>query len=245
MKKTNFLFITLISFFSSYSATVTEYPEDIYLVQADKETIEKANSIADKIGYQGDYQIAFPKKAGLEINPANKFISSAINPQTQIPFIVLNPDWFKALDAQEQDAFLSLAFERCISGSQSPLSQYIVWIYALISWIIIFALFIILKKFSFIPTAKWKRFVIALLSVFAFNLVFAPKIQNSIVNYLNKKHDMKIYAAVIAKGTDRKVIINALQKFDKAIMQELENGQLFWQPYKGKYPEYIRILSNN
>ena len=64
MKKTNFLFITLISFFSSYSATVTEYPEDIYLVQADKETIEKANSIADNIGYQGDYQIAFPKKAG-------------------------------------------------------------------------------------------------------------------------------------------------------------------------------------
>ena len=231
MKNVNIFLILATCFISSFAATVVEYPEDGYLLQANKELVEKANSAAEKMGYVGQYQIMSPKKSGMEINPYNKFISSGKNPVNNLNIIIVNPDWFNTLTAEQQDAFLAIIFNKFVHGESSA-AKYVLILYAILTWVVIFGLFFLLKRFSFIPAKKWKRFLIAFIPVVIFNLMFAAKIQNAIVAHFNMKHSLFVYEDAISKGLNRDLIVSTFTAYDNAVKADINSGNTFFNDYE-------------
>ncbi|OGB84010.1 hypothetical protein A3F66_06580 [candidate division TM6 bacterium RIFCSPHIGHO2_12_FULL_32_22] len=231
MKNVNIFLILATCFISSFAATVVEYPEDVYLFQANKEIVEKANSAAEKMGYNGQYQIMSPKKPGVEINPYNKFIASGVNPVNNLNMIIVNADWFKTLTSDQQDAFLAIQFNTFVHGGSSA-SKYVLIIYAILTWIIIFGLFLLLKRFSFVPAKRWQRFLIAFVSVVTFNVFFGIKIQNAIVAHFNMKHSLFVYEDAISKGLNRDLIISTLTAYDNALKDDINSGNTFFIEYE-------------
>ena len=231
MKNVNIFLILATYFVTSFAATVVEYPEDGYLLQANKELVEKANSAADKMGYMGQYQIMFSKKSGMEINPYNKFISSGKNPVNNLNFIIVNPDWFNTLTAEQQNAFLAIIFNKFVHGASS-VAKYALILYVLLTWAIIFGLFFLLKRFSFIPAKKWKRFLIAFMPIVIFNWMFAAKIQNAVVAHFNMKHSEFVYGDAISKGLNRDLIVSTLTAYDNALKDDIKTGSAFFNDYE-------------
>ena len=76
-------------FINGVCAKTVEYVEDAYTMQASKEIVKIVEKAALLVDFNDEYQVVSPKKAGIQINPWNKFLGQAINPQTKNPFIMV------------------------------------------------------------------------------------------------------------------------------------------------------------
>lgn len=241
-------FILLLSFLFSANlvSNVIEYTEDIYLMQADKDAVEKISEIAKKMDYSGDYQVVLSKKAGMEINPTLKFFASGVNPVNGLNFIAFNKDWFNYLDKDTQDMFVAIAFSKFINGVASPYAKYVIYIYTILSWFLIFGIFLILNKssFNFSKHNKLYKFLISLFFVALFNLFFGQKIQDQINNKLKREHAMKVYDYVLEKGFNKDSIVKMLSVYKDNIKKDLEEGQTFWRPFANDFDFYIKHFSD-
>lgn len=227
-------------------AKMVEYVEDPYAQQAPQEIVALAQEAAEKMDFQKSYEIVVPKKAGLQINPWNQFVSSGTNPQTKNCFILVNPAWFSTLPANQQLFLLERCFMQAEMGL-NPLSLKIIpWLFILFSYLLAIGLFWLLGKNARFseqtPSVRAVRGLISFGVVMLCYLQFINPLQTKVVNYYSRKHETAIHEAVIQKTGDRQGAIQALEAYDAAIRKSLENGELLFAPFEKLFSGYAAEL---
>ena len=231
-----------ILFVNIVSAKVVEFVEDPYTMQAPKEIVNIADKIALLMEFKDGYEIVVPKKAGIQINPWNKFITQGINPQTKNPFIIVNPQWFLSIP-QDQQAFLLGRFFLTFKNGVIPLNMKIVpYMFVFFTFFLIFLLVWALGKTRLANHKKWIRFLIAFSVVAACNIIFVNKLQIRLLQYLSFRHDFKINEMVSQKTLDKASAIKALEFVDSSIKSESEKGETFFTPYVSLFKKYADEL---
>lgn len=108
--KVAILLFAVTSMSCQVSAKTIEFIEDVYAIQAPQEIVALAEKAAALVGFEKPYEVAVPQKAGVQINPWNKFAAYGINPKTNNPFIIINPQWFSKIPENQQLFWLSRCF---------------------------------------------------------------------------------------------------------------------------------------
>ena len=99
------------------SAKTAEFFENVFAAPASEKLVAQGQKAAELIGYEKAVEMASPKKAGIEINPLNKFIYGQINPQTQNALIVANPEWLSLMPEEQQFFLIARALMRLKEGT--------------------------------------------------------------------------------------------------------------------------------
>jgi len=220
---------------------VIPYGEDAYCMQAPQEIVSQVQKGAGLVEYDGNFEVIVPKKPGIQVNPWNKFIAYGINPTTQTPFILVNPSWFAGIE-QEQQLFL---LGRCFAALQTGKSlgmKLIPFLFALVGFLLIFAIYWLLGKTALVNQKKWVRIVIAWCIVFASNTFILHNVQSRLMYYMNSRYDVTIIKTVIEKTGDKDAAIKALRYFDASIKASLQDGETFFAPYADLFENYVREL---
>jgi hypothetical protein len=246
MNKIMILLLCAGSFYGIASGKTVEFIENPYAVQAPQALVDRVDKVAQMVNFDKPYEVAIPKKAGLQVNPVNKFINyDPSNPQTLNPYIILNPDWFLKLPEDQQTFWLARTFLRFEHG-MIPLHVRIApFLLGLLNLLIMVLLYFALARSRFASHKRWMRIV----AVFAFmsicNVLFINKLHVKFIQYLGMRHDHAINEMIIEKTGDREAAIRALESFSAEIKKEVENGQTFWKPFEVFYVDYAEALKNN
>lgn len=216
-------------------ATMVPFQEDVSAVQAAQEIADDASRAAERMGFKGEYEIVSPTRMGIEVNPWNKFIASGINPFTKRSIVIVNPEWYSALSAEKKNFWMNSIFIKSIEGDLPFETKALPWVYTLLSFLAIFGLAVLLKRF--VNYNKWIRFGLALAIVALYNNTIDIRVYNKIVEHFNSKYALRLNEKAISKGISRDVAIEALMELDQAIKQDLQAGQVFWKPFENKYAE--------
>ena len=180
--------VVLLSLF-----TVTTYPkvvefvEDAYLKQAPQEIVNQVEKVADVMEFETIYEVAEPKKAGIQINPWNKFVAYGINPLTQNPFIIINTEWFSTIPSEQQVFLLGRAFATFAQGAV-PGGKIITYLFILFRILLILLLFWVLGKTPLAKQNIWIRFLLALILNAAASFIFMNQFEASIQQHLASRH---------------------------------------------------------
>jgi hypothetical protein len=218
------------------------FVEDAYLMPAPQELVDRAEHIAQEIDFLEEYEIAVPKKAGLHINPWNKFIASGIHPLTGRPLMIINPEWFNELSHDEQTFFLAQNFIRMHEGMPPLQIKILPYLYALISVLLIILVFIVLGYTALSVKPVWMRIVMAIAFSIVCEKLFMDKVYAQLQAYVLKQFSTKINELVVKKTNNRDAAIRALKHLDVSISEEVNNGTLSLAPYVNLFAEYARIL---
>ena len=243
MKLNIFLFLTLFVVAHSYTKMV-EFVEDAYALQAPADIVKIVQDIAEEQHFDANYEVVIPKKAGMQINPWNKYIALGKNPKTENLFMVINPEWFfSQLTHDEQKYLITRIFWPETKSSSIPLKA-VPWIFVIISVLSIILLTVWLGKYQKTSHLKrWWRIVIALIIMAVINTVIMSKIHLKIVEYLTVQIDRKKHELALKKtGLPKEVAITALTKLDTVIKENLKSGDLFWKPFEKVYEKQIDAL---
>lgn len=224
------------------SASPVPFTEEAYALPAPQEMVDFIESIAQSIGFTELYEVAIPKKSGIQINPWNKFIGSGIHPVTKRPFFIINPEWFNALSADEQAFFITQHFMRLHEGIL-PLSLKILpYLYILLSILLIMGMFI---GFGYTPLrtrSKWLRLMIAVLFAGLCEPAFLNRLYAKLQESLLKTHRLRIDELALEKTQNKDAAIRALNHLNACVNQELNNGELFFAPYATLFAEEAESL---
>lgn len=227
-------------------AKMVEFIENSYLVQAPSNITTIADEAAQITGFTKNYEIAIPKKAGLQVNPWNRLISSApLNPQTQLPYIIVNPSWFLTLPKNQQTFLLARCFTALEQGL-IPLSiKMAPWAFSLLFIALIILFFWLLGKTALGSHKGWIRLIVAYLIAAGCNVTVMNKLQTTLINYLAVGHDKAIIQATLDKTKDPDAAIKALEAMDTTIKNQLQEGETFWTPFSTVFEPYIKALKEN
>lgn len=212
---------------NNVKAQVIESIESVYLVNAPQELVTTTENAAQLFEFTQGYELVVPKKAGVQINPWNKFVAYAINPQTNNPLIIVNPDWFNSLPGEQQTFLLGRCFETFKLRSAwyanpvkvTPLVLIVLRILLLIS------LFFVLGLTGLAAYSKLIRVAVAWVILFGMNLLVINSFESKLITYFAKRHDLQVIQAVIQKTNNKQAAIDALESFDTAIKTGIKNGE--------------------
>ncbi len=246
MKSRNYICLLGLFAVISLSAKIVEFVEDAYLLQAPAEIVKIVQDLADEQHFDADYEVIIPKKAGMQINPWNRYISFGKNPKTGNVFIIINPEWFFKLTHDEQKYLITLIFCTAQTGSSLPLKM-LPWIIGFISILSIILLTIGLGKYHETAHLKrWLRIIIALLMIALINIFLTSRLRLKIESYLIAQSNRQNQELVLEKsGLSKEVAIAALTKLDNAIKENLKNGETFFKPFEKNYEKQIEVLKNS
>jgi hypothetical protein len=234
------------SFYGMASGKPVEFIENPYAMQAPQELVDRVDTVAQMLNFDKPYEVAVPKKAGLQVNPVNKFINyDQSNPQTQNPYIILNPDWLLKLPEDQQTFWLARAFLRFEHGMVPLHVRVAPFLLGLLNLAIMVLLYFALARTQFASYKKWMRIVAVFVLMGICNVLFINKLHLKFIRYLGMRHDHAINEMVVGKTGNREAAIKALESFSAEIKKEVENGQAFWKPYEAFYVEYADALKNN
>ena len=236
-----FLLLSLFAVNSS-QAKMVEYVENIYLSPAPDEITKIVHNVAEK-NFDEDYEVTVPKKAGMQINPWNKFIASAKNPATGNLLLIINPEWFSQLFQDEKTFLIVRAFLSAKNAQGLPI-KIVPWVFFVISILTIILLTLLLGKIQRLSNLKrWMRIVIAMTVMAILNLLVLNKVQLKILEYLAFRQTMRTtHLAIQRSGVTKDVAINALSRFDVVIKDGLKSGESFWKPFETAFEKPIQAL---
>ena len=225
-------------------AKPVEYIENIYLLPATSEITQPVNTVATQIGITQDFEVAIPKKAGLQINPWNSLIASGKRQTTGNLFIIINPEWFNQLTKEEQNFLITRAFLFAQCGGSSLPIKTLPWLLMVLNFLVIWGLFFALGKYS--KTAqlnKWIRVAIAIGIVGIFNATIGNKLQLRIIVYFNTQLNNQISRQALEKsGVRTEVGVQALTRMDTAVKEHIKAGEVFWKPFENAFQQQIQAL---
>lgn len=244
IKKVIIKSVFCITTLSNIQATMIEYKEDAYSAQAPQEIIDLAQKAADLIGFDGAYELVVPKRAGIEINPLNKFLTYGTNPSTKNHFILVNPEWLAKMPEGQQLFFFVRNFLTFKEGR--PFSMKVVpYLYILFSILLSIFLFFILGKTVLKNQKIWVRLLVVLGLMVVSELLITDRLEAAMLRYLGKRFDINILEQAVQKTENRDAVIKALEFYDTSIQEEAQNDEKYWAPYKGLFVGYAQELKKN
>jgi hypothetical protein len=242
LKKLLPVFTLLIS--AHIHADVIPYKEDTYTQQAPEEIVILAKQAADLMNFKDGFEVMIPKKAGIEINPWNKFVGYGKNPSTQNSFILINPEWFSGIPHDQQVFLLARCFTTLQEGSLPSTSLQIIWIlYCILSILLMILCYWLLGKTTLQPR-KWLRVICAIGIIILGELFIFDKIHLYIVRHVSQNFDVGIIKKVIEKIGNKDAAIKALQHLDASIKQAAQSGETFFVPYKDLFEKYVHEITD-
>ena len=183
---------------NSVHANKVEFTEDGYLMQAPDTIVSTAERAAQLVDFNDNYEVAIPKKAGIQVNPWNKFVAYGTNPQTKNPIIIVNADWFLNIPQAQQD-FLFARYFMAFKQGLTPLSMKILpYFFMLISFCLALAVFWLLEKTP-LANIRWQRVLGTLVIATAFNLLITNNVQIKLTHYLGGSFDMQMNKMALEK----------------------------------------------
>lgn len=218
-----------------------EFIENGYAQQAHADIVALTEAAAAYFDFIPAYEVAIPKKAGLQVNPWNSFMNYGINPQTKNPYLVINSEWFSKFSAPEQQFLLGRAFEGFKQGTPWYITSSF-YIFSLFSILMVFLTYWVLGFTRLREQKKWIRALIAYGIIAICNLAFMNTVHTRLVKYLGKRYDHHVIVSVIQKTENKQAAIKALDAFDASIKKDLAEGQLYWKPYENLFQEYSQSL---
>lgn len=234
--------IVLVMFSTSMQAKIVELAEDAYAQQAPENVVAIAEKAAALVDFNTPYEIAVAKKAGVEVNPSNKFIAYNINPVTKNPLILVNPEWFFKIPEDQQLFLLGRSFLILHQGTTPFTIKIIPYLFILLSIFLILFLFWALGKTALKQQKPLLRALIAYGIITVCNLTFFNTLQVKTIQYFARRYDTQIHELVLKKTKDRDAAIKALEYFDSSIKNEIKNGETFWAPYENIFESYAQNL---
>lgn len=224
-------------------ANVVEYLEDAYLLNASQELVQKVEKVAQLMDYDKKFELVTPTKAGIQINPANNFISHGINPGTHNDLIIVNESWFSNLSDNQQTFLLGRSFETFKQGGSNPFSLKLLnIIYGIISILLIIVFFLLLGLIDRLKNQKIVRGFVAFGLVVMLESFVMDSLHAKAYRYFALKRDVRIIETVVEKTGDRQAAVQALRNFTEEIKVQLDKGELFWKPYEHIFESYITAL---
>lgn len=232
-----FLLTTLL-----INAKIIEYTEDAYSLQAPTKIVQLTEKAADFFDFTTPYEVIVPKKAGIQINPWNKFIVSDINPQTKNPFIIIDQEWFSKIPADQQLFLLGYNFLRLKHGIL-PWTIYLLSFASIIVTLLLALLFFwLLGKTPLIHQKKWIRAVAAYVLVMIVNIVVHNTIAAKIQYQLIMNHDVHLCEMVLQKTHNKQAALKALEFYDTSVKEEIKNGETFFVPHEKIFENLASLL---
>lgn len=227
-------FVIIGAFFAqTIHAKNVEFIENIYLEQAPQEVVELTEKVAALVDYTKPYEVAAPKKAGLQVNPWNRIISCAeVNPQTQLPYMIINPSWLASLPAEQQTFLVARCFTIFQMGALPWFFKYIGLMYLALLWVFIALLCMVLRRKSPLKTQKWwVSLLFALLASNVANYLFMQSALEKVQKNLGRRHEVQLIEATLAKTGDRDAAVQALMAIDTVIKEGAKNGEQVFVPH--------------
>lgn len=218
------------------------YAEDAYCCQAAPELVTLVEQAAILIDFQAPYEVISPKKAGLEINPNNKFMVCGINPSTKNSFLIINPDWFFKLSPAEQQFNIARNLMRVKVGIFPTSATVIPYLFILLSILLAVLCSIVLRRTILVGKPSWMSILATMLIVVSCNLLFINNLQLKLINHVSRQHDINIIKLTVEKTGDRAAAITALEKLNSDINAEAQTNLAFWQNQLGVLDCYIQAL---
>lgn len=222
---------------------VVEYFEDAYTQQAPQELVAQVEHIAQKIGFDKDYQIVVPKKPGLQINPLNKLLTYGINPQNKTPFVLINPEWFATLTKDQQTFLIGRSLLTLQHSNWMLPVKLLPWVWIITTLLLALLLFFAIKRTRFGSKPVWMR-ILAIYLLFAVaNFAFLTALYNKVHVMLGRRFDKQMAQLALEKtGQDRQVAVSTYQAMDDFVKKELAAGDTFWKPFENTFSDIIERL---
>jgi len=242
--KNHKIFLPLLCtlFVCDVKTEVREHIETPCTMQAPEKIVGIVSRVALLTNFEGQYEVAVPKKAGLQVNPWYKFVAHGINPQTNNPIVIVNPKWFLSIPEKQQNFLLGRCFLTFKHG-MVPLSIRIIpYLFGFFS--ILFIIFLVwgLGKTRFGNQKMWIRILIAFGILVLFERALTDKLQTKVMWYFGSRYEMQINEMALQKSSDRNSAIKALEFFDASIKDELKKNEVFWAPYASLFQGYANKL---
>lgn len=220
----------------SAQGNTVEFIESPYAQQAPQEIVEIAEKAAALVGYEKPYEIAIPKKAGLQVSPLQAIVTSTeSNPQTSFPMISVNPPWFSALPVEQQVFLLARCFTKFETPSSLPMKA-LPCVQVLVSLLVMLLSFLMLRML--LPSFKRKVLVCFLLAggvSVVLELLVVDKIFARAGSYLTAQHGSAVVEKTIAKTNDRDAAVQALLAMDAVVKEGANKGEQAFVPYVGRF----------
>ena len=225
-------------------AETAEFFESAFAAPASEKLVAQGQKAAELIGYEKPLEVASPKKAGIEINPVNKFIYGQINPQTQRAVIVANPEWLSLMPEEQQ--FFLMARALMLLTEAKPFSmQVIPYLFIILAFFLGLGFFFLLGKTALKNQKIWLRVILAIVLARACEFLVTNKLEAMVMRSLGKRFDIDVLESVIQKTHNRDAAIKALETYDAGIEEEYPNDPKYWTPYKGLFKEYAEALKKS
>lgn len=227
-------------FIANCPAKTVEFIESLYAMQAPDDLVAVAEKAAALVDFDKTVEVAVPKKPGIQINPWNKFVYAAANPQTNNVYILINPQWFATLSHDQQ---LFLAARALLRIKDEALSVKILhYFYIFLSMALVLVFFLLLRKTRIATYGQWLPALVAFLMVAGLEKGVLDACEVKATVYFSRKNDMKIHEMIIEKTQNRQAGIEAFEAFDKAINDELGKGETYCKPFANWFADYANEL---
>jgi hypothetical protein len=240
----NILIIIGAFVWATAAAKTAEFFENVFAAPASEKLVAQGQKAAELIGYEKAVEIASPKKAGIEINPLNKFIYGQINPQTQNAVIVANPEWLSLMPEGQQFFLIARALMRLKEGTPLPMKA-VHYGYMVLSFLLVIGLFFVLRKTVLKNHKVWMSILGAFVMTIALEFLCFDPLEAKLLQYLGLQHDKNINELIVQKTQDREAAIKALEFYDAAIEEEYPKDQKFWAISKGLLGSQAEALKKN
>ncbi len=226
------------------SAKTAEFFENVFAAPASEKLVAQGQKAAELIGYEKAVEMASPKKAGIEINPLNKFIYGQINPQTQNAVIVANPEWLSLMPEEQQ--FFLIARALMMLKEVQPFSMKMVhYGYMVLSFLLVIGLFFLFRRIVLKNQKAWISILAALVSALALEFLCFDPLEAKLLLYMGCQHNKTVNELVVQKTQDREAAIKALEFYDAAVEKEYAEDQKFWASLKGLLGSQAEALKKN
>lgn len=236
------LSLSLLALFQPAFSQPVPYTEDAYTYQAAPELVKLVEQAALLIDFQAPYEVVSPKKAGIEINPNNKFISPGTNSITKNSFLMINPDWLLKLSPEQQQFMIARNLMRLKVGILPTSTKVIPYLFILLTILLTFLLSILLRKTILIGKPRWFSALITISIIVSCNLLFINNLQFKLISYFIKQHEVSTIKLTIEKTGNRAAAIEALEKLNSDINTEAQTNLAFWQNQLGTLEPFIKEL---
>lgn len=222
---------------------IKHYEEDEYLHQAPEELIAQVEQVAQKLAFDKDYQVMIPKEMGLQVNPWNRMVAYGINPKNNLPFLLINPEWFFRLNSDQQEFILARNFTMLSQGTKSTAMKVLPWLWMAVTGALMVITYLALNMSPFGSNPAWMKIVMILILYSLANIIFL----NSAFFYYNtqlaRSHDNQIIHLALKKtGQDKQVATSTFQAMDDFVKNELAEGDAFWKPFENIFSDIIARL---
>lgn len=223
-------------------AKVVEYVQDPYAMNAPADIVAMTEGAAHTMHFDKSYEVVVPTKAGMQINPWNKFIASGVNNQTGNFFIIMNPAWFSLLPLDQQQFLLARVFASFELGNVSFAMKAVPYIFLLFFMALMFCVIFTIVRRPLSRKKKLLAIVIAWIAVALFNATLQSRLQPFVVHYFGLLHDNKINELALQRTGNRDAAVQALASFDAAIKEDLKDGNTFWKPFETVFEHQAKQL---